>query len=371
MTPGYHLRVTRRRRRLQLVGVLCASALGACTLFNPLGDYGPGTPQIDGGPQAPPTGIDGGGCALARPPAKPEDGVGGSLDLLFAVNQLALTPMDGGTKRGYDLDSVCTTSAETSSCVVTGDGKLQPDPNGGIDNAGSSLLQLITSATGRPDLIESEDRGVLIRVLGYNGAADDNDVFVFIYLSPGIELGGDGEPITPKHDGTDPWRVDRAGITDDPKNFFSRLSTRGYVAGGELVASLDFPITFGAVLVQLKGAFITAKMVQEGALWSLRDGALAGRWSTREMLTSFDTIPDTATGGGFCGANTTYIQVRRQICEIRDLAASPADDGKGAPCGAVGISSFFTAEPVKFGSIVDVPPLTHYCGADYSDDCPP
>jgi hypothetical protein len=146
------------------------------------------------------------------------------------------------------------------------------------------------------------------------------------------------------------------------------------------VGSLDFPValagvaSIGTIVLDLSGSIVTAHLVQTQGGWSLQDGLLAGRWSTRKLLTSLSALTDPFMSSQYlCGTDPTYGSLKTQICAAADLTTDPKLDRTGAPCSALSVAFGFTAMPARLGEVYDKGPMVMGCGPDggapYSDDC--
>ena len=326
----------------------------------------------------------------AGPPAGPgtDDGTE-NLKLIFAVDALYIgASPDAGTilSVGYDLDNTCTCPGPAScySAPLKGGGDAGPkcDGDGGIDNGGAQLIQTIVQSTGSDgdanDAIARGSRGLLFQLAAYNGGQNDTQVQVTFFATGGTTPDGDGKPTPPRHDGTDTWTVRRdslfGGVGDGPNYIGTYRDDNAYVTNGVLVARLDIPLAFGNLDAKLNGTIITAKLTKSGTSYHLGDGRFVGRWLTKDLLTSLDSLPDpVVSGGGLCGTSPVYTQLKGEICASVDLRGHPSEDGQNPllACDALGMLLSFDAEAALLGSAVDKTEPTHYCGANYSDDCPP
>jgi hypothetical protein len=366
-----------RQRRSWLAAILAPVSLAwACTLFNPLDEYGPPGPKApDGGP----TGIDAGdNCAHVRWPDRPvtNDGTD-DLEMVFALDRLQLKPTaDVGTNMplGYDLDLRCTCPG-LGSCTVPATSPEACDLDGGIDYNGTRLLQSFLERARREDDatqgIRDGVRGVLFQLARYNGSPNDTEVELGIYGSSGTVRDG-GAPVPPRHDGNDRWLVDRETLFGGggPPFVARYVDTRAYVANGVLVAQIDFPLTFGELQVSLVGTTLVMNVTKASGAWRFEEGRIVGRWPTDRLLVSLDTLRDPFNpSGGICGSSIIYRDLKREVCAAVDLAESPKDDGTGVPCSAVGVTAFFTAERALFGEPFDRIAPPRRCGDTWTDSC--
>jgi hypothetical protein len=366
-----------RGRSARLVAILApVSVAWACTLFNPLDEYGPKAAK---GPDAGQPAIDAADtCAHARWPERPTTNGGDeNLELVFAIDRLQLTaPTETATSipAGFDLDDRCTCPGP-GSCVVPAGLPEACDLDGGIDFNGTRMLQSFLTRARREDDategIRQGIRGVLFQLARYNGSPNDPEVELGIYGSSGTVRDG-GAPVPPLHDGNDRWLVDRETLFGGggPPFVARYVDTRAYVANGVLVAKIDFPLTFGELQVSLVGTTIVANVTNASGAFRLDNGRLTGRWPTDRLLVSLDTLKDPFNpSGGICGTSVIYRDLKREVCAAVDLASDPSEDGKGAPCTALGLTAFFSAERAKFGEAYDRIPPPRRCGDTWTDSC--
>jgi hypothetical protein len=300
------------------------------------------------------------------------------MELIFAADSLYLTPQPGSAG-GYDLDGVCTCPGPPS-CALSPKAKSKCDSDGGVDQAGTLLLQDFLSlsglAAGATTNIAQGKNGLLIRISHYNGGQNDAEVIVAVFGSDGTEIDPDGGKETPpRHDGTDLWTVDRGSLkgADGPPFIPLVYDTKAYVTNGTIVARTDITISVSDLVLHLNGAVVSAKLVHKDSAYRLDEGRLAGRWPTKFLLPSLDTLKDPFVSNlGVCGQSALYQSLKDDICAAVDLVADPSLDNAASPaaCDSVGMSLLFSAEQAQFGSIADTKPARHHCGDAWTDDCP-
>jgi hypothetical protein len=209
--------------------------------------------------------------------------------------------------------------------------------------------------------------GVLVRVRGYNGKADDAEVQVAIYSS----LGSVGMP---QWMGNDTWRIDQtyvSGTVDAPV-----YEVTGWVRNYTLVASPRLiPILIGSSVAQPvkvtldSGHILGALDVQNSVVRGLK-GTLAGRWKARDFLTSLQGVPDPVQSGAYlCGGSLTYTVIKSSVCNHRDIADNPDNDGKNTTCDAVSMAIGFEARPAKLGPLGTATPSLTPCDAGWVGTC--
>lgn len=356
----------------------CVSLVWACTLFNPLDEYGPPVPKAEASTEAAADAGPDQGCGSRWPRRPDKDDQPGTLEpLVFAMDRVALSAdPDAGMPQleGFDLDGVCT-CPDPPSCVAPAGTEVACDADGGVDRAGSALLETIAQlGEANGDLsatFRSGEKNILVRVRNYNGGLDDTVVEVGVYLSRGTEGSQTGKPKLPAFDGNDSWTVDPSSLAGGaaPPYVPVVVDTNAYVSGGTLVAQVSVPLRISKVELEINSGVLTAKLLRDGASYRL-DGILVGRLAATDFLTHLDTIRDPFGDGGLCGTSVLYQDLKKKICASLDLAADPNQDGRSAPCDALGIAMLFTAAPAKLGAVFGEPADGRKCGATWKDDCP-
>jgi len=188
---------------------------------------------------------------------------------------------------------------------------------------------------------------VLLQISGYNGLADDFDVEVALFPSPG--LGG----VKPKWDGTDAWQIYRSSVGDAGVSAPRYTSQGGYVSGGVLVAS--FPQAMlsingsAGLAVELVGGVISGTLQRGPTGWSLTNGVIAGRWPTSQIFSSLNYLQLDA-GPALCTSSVTFPYVKAAICSGADILANGSDPVSD-PCDSFSFGAGFTADPAQIGPI--------------------
>ena len=363
------------------VGASLVVALGvtaACTLLNPLDEFGAGSAK-DAGPVDAGTDADARACTPSRWPTRPttEDGTD-VVEIIQALRTFSAESIeDAGTARaGYDLDGVCT-CPEPESCALRTGAPQHCDGPGGVDNSGGDLLttiaQLVDRNADANSRLRSGDYGLLFRVRRYNGGANDREVEVAIFLSNGTDgIQDGGVPPKPVYDGSDRWTVDPTCVAGGAGPPFVPLyvDANAYVADHVLVATVDFPLRLGRFTIALSGSVVTGTLTKDGASYRVDDGIIAGRGSTRSLLTGLAAIDDPfVKGQHLCGDSGTYADAKRAICNATDIVGDLKQDNTGAPCDALAVAAHFTSSAANLGTIFAPPPLPMPCGPQWVDDC--
>lgn len=367
------------------VAIVAAFALPlACTLFNPLEEYERGSATTDAGADGALPQDDGGGdaasCARTRWPARPtvEDGAE-NVELIQALATFSSEPdPDPGASvvQGYDLDGVCT-CPEAESCKPRASARPHCDGPGGVDNSGGELLTTIASLVDRKadtnSRLRSGDYGLLFRVRGYNGGANDREVELAVFLSNGTDgIQDGGVPPPPTYDGTDRWTLDPKSLAGGagPPYVPNFLDAHAYVADHVLVATVDFPIRLGRMTIDLSGSVVTGTLVKDALGYHVDDGVIAGRAPTRALLTNLSVIDDPfVPGGHLCGTSVTYLDAKTKVCETADIFSDLKQDNTSAPCDALAVSAHFTSKVAQLGGVFGLPPPITPCGPQWVDDC--
>ncbi len=350
------------------------------------GDGGGPDAQQDAGPQG-----DGDTCGHVQWPARPDHddpSDAGDIEFYNALSFLDFGAGDAGAPNafGFDLDGICTCPGPESCKPVSDAGPKHCDQEGGVDNSGASLVAQFSSASFFDQGYINQQLaaglfGALMRVRGYNGQANDTKVELSVYTSNGTEGAQYGDASVPKGDGTDRWTVDPDSLLGGtildggepvPKQAYD---LNAYVSNYYLVGNLNVPLSIGAangeglVTVDLTGSVVVAKL--EPYQGSFRTtGVMAGRWSTKKLLTTMQVLNDPLLiGQHLCGSDPTYQALKPKICSFADITSNVQDDGKNAPCDAISMAFSFKATPATFGSVFAKPDSGTPCGPQWTDDC--
>ncbi|MDB4933207.1 MAG: hypothetical protein JWP87_179 [Labilithrix sp.] len=367
-------------------------------------------------------------CANAIVPVERSE-AGDQADLkpiVFAMRNASLRAnRKNGGVAGFDLDGVCTCDpADDSlheggvSCVspATPAGAGSCDDDGGIDNALGHLVETFSSIPGfvSPDVsfgsaISCGRQTLLYIVSNYNGLANDPDVVISGFVSPGIHVphadGGEvdgaacsvneaqfdaGAAYPAKFDGTDVWSsangTPPAVGTGWVTNF--QLVFDGRTNPGESAQLL--PLFLGSQIMTVGSPIFVAHVVPLGengevlqtdtagnilgnggkaSSFRLDDAVLAGRTSASDLLAA---LGSTRVGGttDLCAERVPYCFVKNAICSAADSMKLPSSDFAGLECDALSIVLQFDAVVAKLGGKLDLMPRSDAgCGADWKDDC--
>ncbi|MFO0678383.1 MAG: hypothetical protein U0169_17735 [Polyangiaceae bacterium] len=390
----------------------CVAASASCSI------YGAGLlePGIDGSvaetSSTPDAAVDVlGACDRDTLPPRPTTidagltDAGDGLDLTFAVRNLRIDVEPGlskeglGPATGLDLDGLCTCPGP-AACT----GKLVCDDARGRDNVLGPLTALLGGAadlSGIDYFLKSGQATILVRIEGYNGLPDDDQVTFRFVNSLGLERPDGGTVGPAKFDGKDAWSIEPKSLVggsallgrdcDAPTGSNPCLplpensDTTAYVANGTLVARLHgvahllFPL---GVLREVDLAIRDAKVVARVALrddgvFELQDGMLAARISVVDYLKALANGPDVfATANNplgklpaLCTNTGAFDTLRKATCGTVDLPSDPANDAIGtAPCDAMSIGTSFIAVGARRGH-VNQPTRTNDCPPDFVPTC--
>lgn len=307
---------------------------------------------------------------------------------------------------GLDLDGRCTNAATCPSMVdvqackpasaqIPFDGALCRDNRFGHLE---SVLAAVPEIGGRLGLSEAAmncnlwrgSYNVVLKLSGYNGASDDSDVRVDLYMSTGLEhlppwdcADDTVEASYPLWQVSAPWQIDLAELNGAPVAKPGSLpasklaDAHAYVRGGYLVAQLpsDALLRFASnsttqrgVALQLQESQWLGKLqrAQDGT-WHIEDGLVAGRMRANDVLQSFRRL-------GLCGGSGTdgfYRVVSDALHDDADLLASGQVD-PAMPCDAISFGFAFSASQLTPGSAVAAPNLVECCASGVELlDCDP
>jgi hypothetical protein len=333
------------------------------------------------------------GCDNAKWPVRPEAGDPGDdvEDVVLAWRSVDFGEEDlsSGPTVGYDLDDACSCDGDEGSCLapdfVTAD---TCDGPRGRDNSAARLFAIIrsvapdTNSEQTSEYIEAGDWSLLVRLRGYNGQPNDEQVEVSLYPSTGL----DDDPCeptgrTPNWDGNDRWPVPdialeggaggSGGMAPDCSGASELLDSprwrddAGYVRDGVLVGALpDAGLTIldgdGPLSIVLTQGFLSGRLSREEGRWKLSGGLLVGRWSLAEALGIAGRFR--VDGEALCTDHPVYELMKNAVCSVADITAGVS--GPTAECDALSFAVGFEAEHAQLGTVFDAPPADPY-------PCPP
>ncbi|MFT3769037.1 MAG: hypothetical protein QM820_26655 [Minicystis sp.] len=263
------------------------------------------------------------------------------------------------TPPGYDLDHQCTCVNDAGpTCVPRVPNCDAPD---GVDNAAAKLINLVATATGGgmfgssyfSALANNGSWTLLIQVSGYNGMANDPEVDVALFASPG-RMGN-----LPKWDGTDAWPVSATSVMDGDVTKPLVVSAGAYVANNVLVAaipSVAFTISGmnERITITMTAGVLTGTLQSQGNGWHIADGIIAARWHEPDIFTALSSYRNNS-GKPFCtDAVISYPTAKATICNSLDILKDGSGP-KSLPCDSLSMGIGFKADPALLG-VATLPP---------------
>ena len=341
-------------------------------------------------------------CVRARWPLAPEGtNLGGNTSFVVALRtfdfgEAIKTP--GGPVQparediGYDLDGFCTKNDALSDPTLTQENSCDPvagwftprfgDLPGGRDNGLRYIIELIASALedfGTPIYnvaLESGEVSLLMQVEGYNEQPDDDDIEFKLYTPGSFSMANPGEP---KFDGQDEWPIAIDSFEGENSNVPKFVAAQAYVTGNTLVANfrtVDLRLRIGIaqsqivdLVLRFTDPFFTAEIQKLGNVWTLRNGQIAARWQTAELLKQVKNFPNpfydpTSFEPGntlnMCTITPSYRVVREAICGATDILAGGVSPN--AICNSISVGIGFEAVQARLGATVRLPTLDSDCG---------
>ena len=317
----------------------------------------------------------------------------------LAWTQLKLTPVEADKSSalpsfGLDLDRDCTnapgcSSASQGSCRPRSPGGMLRDGEGCRDNSYAnlwqvaSMLPLLGKQLGLSEAqlncgLRRGSYNMLLHITGYNGRANDPDVRVDFYVSPGLEtmpswscadavdsdkmpfwgdsavfkvgqgdlLGENASPgRLPDSKYSDPHAYVRSGylVSRFPENAALRLA-----GDGQPFRGLHLPLSGGVWMGKLTQA--------GGGRWELKEGMVAGRARVVDVTRSWNEA-------GLCadvGFNMFYDTLLAFADYSADVLASGQHD-PATPCDALSVGLPFEAKQVEVSGSAPLEPLVVCC----------
>lgn len=299
----------------------------------------------------------------------------GDIEFTVAVKTLRMKKTADGGPLGLDLDRFCSCRGDTPSCIAPEkqDPELSCDLPDGRDNQLIALIRIIEVSLlldtdgDQLSALYSEFANlgrwsILMRVSGYNGLPNDDQVRVEWYPSGGFKIPADAglqDGAPPFWQGTDPWPVvpsafEDAGADAGPIPKF--LDNDAYVTNGKLVFSLassEFTATNG--LTQLSMTISEGSgmaQIEKGPYgYRLTDGIVAGRLELQNLFKMVADFRD-HNGAPFCAnlsENPLWGATRSAFCRSPDIQVGSAQPNK--KCDAISVGLGFEAEPAVIGPV--------------------
>jgi len=380
--------------RVALVVALGVAAVSACSLLNPLDDYSagdadaaapdaPAPPSPDGATSDATSDAAAGACTPRKAPERADGGSsGGTLTIVNALDSFEFSdPSDTNkaNRTGLDLDGVCTCPG-LRACRPLGGAGICDFPEG-VDNAAGEFFLSLFSVIGRDASLTTRLRagvyGLVVRLRGYNGLPDDDEVEVAIFNSFGLDVAPDaglpdGAAPAPRFDGTDKWTVDSKSLLGGAAYVPNIVDARAYVRNGVVVGKVNNSIRIGPYIVPIVGGILTARLKKMGDSFGVDEGIVSGRSNARELLTALESVPNPIDKSTYlCGNdNLVFTNLRDNFCKNLDVPTDPSLDGRESPCDAASFSVRFTSSPAVLGRVVDSGPPRKPCGESWVATCP-
>lgn len=345
-----------------LRGIVLATAATSCGVLFSLDGYTEDGATTDAA-LADVGALDAATCTPTRPPVRTASSAADVAgDTVFALDALDFVDPTRSA-RGYDLDGRCTVDIASSVCKAPDGRELVHDLAGGVDNAAYPIFAL---AALRPRTrIDRGAYGVVVVIRRWNGTPDDPAVEIALYNSPGARA-----PLA--KDGTDTLPIVNelgAGAVAVPA--YRADESRGYVAGGVLVASLsperfdDGPaiddnfahagILLDRLRVPFESAILSARIEGSGTAAKLVDGTIAGVVFPDELLASLPFVPDpsgASVDGGtayVCAETAAFREARDKICGRTDTTT---EDLASELCDYTSAVMAFSGTSARLGATV-------------------
>jgi hypothetical protein len=333
-------------------------------------------------------GLDSDPCTPSSPPPPPpsssETGDGSTISLaLQGLNFAVSDGTDGGPPSvgGLDLDHACSREDGTpTTCVESPLASPHKDDSNGVDNAFGWLLADNQIQLNRVLSRKTDQRiTLLLRLTGYNGQADDDNVEVEVFTTAGVEPIDDaGRPAEPRWDGTDRWTVSCETFASCDGGALSQQvtavsDTMAYVSGGVLVSAnlglLPAARSFAqqgdggflTALINLNDPVLVAPLTHGDAGVEIHGGILGARWRTAELIAMVAALP------GVCISPNESMNF---VCPVADLASHAKLDGTGHACDALSVGMAFDAHPATITSHLVPIVYPSPCDAGPAADCP-
>lgn len=341
--------------------------------------------------------------AIAEGSSMPEFYLGFTRLRLGETDEKGAPNRDAWQNFGLDLDGVCTSAP---SCPSTQRSCRAPGPQSTFDgnlcrdNAFASLMPVAAAVPEigkRFGLSESlmncnlwrGTYNMILKVSEYNGRANDSNVRVDFYISPGTERAPNFE--CPRPDFADSYPLWRASSVwkIDPENLTGPIRELGklpdskvadataYVREGYLVA--NFP---DSTLLRLAGdgrsfrgfAMLSSQNVWLGRLhrdpsgrWQITDGIFGGRIRSDDLIRSFRQV-GLCEGAGLDNFYKGTVEWIEQSVDVR-LDGTVEED---SPCDAISSGLGFEAAQLTPGSEEKATPIVECCAPGVAiEDCNP
>lgn len=270
--------------------------------------WGAGCQLVSGLPDDLSLGTGGGGAAPIvcvredAPEAPAAQDVGGAEGFVVALRAIDVEKEADGQLPGLNLDGLCSCTEDERACrsLDASSGKGFCDDGSGRDagsNAFFGALAYMLDPEGMSrylsKLVEGGAWTLLLRVQGYSGTDDDDQVEVAWYGSLGLSA-------SPQWQGADAWPIRSEFVAPSPEDPHAPTfkDPAAYVTGGKLVARLpvaSLPIeggSLGAMRMELSSVVLVARIEKvSGGRYHLRDGRIGAKVPVPEALRHVRELP--------------------------------------------------------------------------------
>jgi hypothetical protein len=319
-------------------------------------------------------------CPLASPPPPPSAADKESVPPLRYV----LRTFFASENVGFDLDGRCTGAgagfgplAESSCTARTAEVSLTDGP-GGVDNATAALLRRVQAVSGfaKSDLgfdqIAAEGRqSVVVELSRFNGTADDPDVTIAVYESPGLEEpracddagdAGSGDAASeagtaprPTWSGCDTWSVAPSPPTE---------SSSAWVKNGVGVARFEtLAVRFGEVYLRIRRVVATLRNANENN----PKVTLSGTIDPAELVDAFGEA--VVAGTPVCRNAPLFAGLKQFACDGADVYVGA--DAAAPRCNGLSFGAEFATAAIRVGGQRPTLPLASRCAGIAKTVCGP
>jgi hypothetical protein len=358
----------RGRLALALVaGSFAALSSGACRQI--LSDFTPGTPDASLGSPGSDAGTS--PCRGADYPGRSAISDAGGNESFVVV----LRTLDWGDRTdagvpsyetvGLNVDGLCTAAKQQGGCKEPtfarredhGDGRL------GIDNAAGRAASTFHGQITATDQA-NEDLGIrayVVRVSGYDGEPDDNDIHVGWFAATRSDHFTTG-PAPDVDAGAAPWNSFDA-YSLNPAALVPKYETaHAYVTGGILVAQFGL-LTLGGPdrFSQVNDVVLEARIVRGAGGFILDDITLAGRWPVGYMISGLASVTFglTSCADPLPMNSVTQLILQKTCGNVDTLSAG--DDNRSQYCDALSFGVKFGSRPATLSARVISTGLEQTC----------
>jgi hypothetical protein len=208
----------------------------------------------------------------------------------------------------------------------------------------------------------------------YNGTANDPQVTLEFFNSPGIAGGGH-----PTWNGSDSWLVypDNVALGEDGGSTNgSYVDFHAYVTDYTLVGHINAlsvrlsPDTGGNdnyLQVDTSSLVLSAPLNPDGG--AIQGGMIGARVTSKSLLGSFAALQAPDDGEFYCGDAGLFSLLSRTVCAGQDIMASPMQDSTDASCNAISFAIGFTAAPANLGPQYAPPQVPSNCPPGWAPTC--